>query len=50
MEGELCEVEREVERRLRPSACGVADCQRRYKDMNGLRTCLSFPSCRPRLG
>jgi len=31
------EVEREAERRLRPFACGVADCQRRYKNMNGLR-------------
>lgn len=36
-EGELREVEREAERRLRPFACGVADCQRRYKNMNGLR-------------
>ena len=49
-EGELREVEREAERRLRPFACGVGDCQRRYKNMNGLRTCLSFPSCRPHLG
>ena len=37
-EGELREVEREAERRLRPFACGVGDCQRRYKNMNGLRT------------
>ncbi|KAI0247433.1 hypothetical protein BJV78DRAFT_1245722 [Lactifluus subvellereus] len=36
-EGELREVEREAERRLRPFACGVGDCQRRYKNMNGLR-------------
>lgn len=36
-EGEMREVEREAERRLRPFACGVADCQRRYKNMNGLR-------------
>ncbi|KAH0835612.1 hypothetical protein J3R83DRAFT_9357 [Lanmaoa asiatica] len=36
-EGELREVEREAERRLRPFACGVSDCQRRYKNMNGLR-------------
>ncbi|KAF8260029.1 hypothetical protein EI94DRAFT_1706587, partial [Lactarius quietus] len=35
-EGELREVEREAERRLRPFACGVGDCQRRYKNMNGL--------------
>ncbi|KAG6334351.1 hypothetical protein ID866_4742 [Astraeus odoratus] len=36
-ESELREVEREAERRLRPFACGVGDCQRRYKNMNGLR-------------
>ncbi|KAI0065190.1 hypothetical protein BV25DRAFT_1784788, partial [Artomyces pyxidatus] len=36
-EGELREVEREAERRLRPFACGVGECQRRYKNMNGLR-------------
>ncbi|KAG1865010.1 hypothetical protein DFJ58DRAFT_186979 [Suillus subalutaceus] len=36
-EGEMREVEREAERRLRPFACGVSDCQRRYKNMNGLR-------------
>ncbi|KAF8486446.1 hypothetical protein DFH94DRAFT_184318 [Russula ochroleuca] len=36
-EGELREVEREAERRLRPFACSVGDCQRRYKNMNGLR-------------
>ncbi|KAG1725630.1 uncharacterized protein EDB91DRAFT_1331039 [Suillus paluster] len=36
-EGEMREVEREAERRLRPFACGVGDCQRRYKNMNGLR-------------
>ncbi|CCM00213.1 uncharacterized protein FIBRA_02241 [Fibroporia radiculosa] len=36
-ESELREVEREAERRLRPYACGVGDCQRRYKNMNGLR-------------
>ena len=28
---------REIERRLRPYACGVGDCARRYKNMNGLR-------------
>jgi len=28
---------REVEKRLRPYACGVGDCARRYKNMNGLR-------------
>jgi transcription factor SFP1 len=27
----------EVEKRLRPYACGVGDCTRRYKNMNGLR-------------
>ncbi|KAG1824086.1 hypothetical protein EV424DRAFT_736029 [Suillus variegatus] len=36
-EGDMREVEREAERRLRPFACGVSDCQRRYKNMNGLR-------------
>lgn len=36
-EAELREVEREAERRLRPYACGVGECQRRYKSMTGLR-------------
>ncbi|EDR06015.1 uncharacterized protein LACBIDRAFT_294744 [Laccaria bicolor S238N-H82] len=36
-ETELREVEKEAEKRLRPFACGVGDCQRRYKNMNGLR-------------
>lgn len=36
-ESELVEVEREAERRLRPFACGVGECTRRYKNMNGLR-------------
>lgn len=36
-EGELREVEREAERQLRPFACSVGDCSRRYKNMNGLR-------------
>jgi transcription factor SFP1 len=36
-ENELREVEKEAERRLRPYACGLGDCQRRYKNMNGLR-------------
>jgi transcription factor SFP1 len=36
-ETELREVEREAEKRLRPFACGVGDCQRRYKNVNGLR-------------
>jgi transcription factor SFP1 len=40
-ESELREVEKEAERRLRPYACGVGDCQRRYKNMNGLRECSS---------
>lgn len=39
-ESELREVEKEAERRLRPYACGVGDCQRRYKNMNGLREYL----------
>ncbi|KIM44300.1 hypothetical protein M413DRAFT_9442 [Hebeloma cylindrosporum] len=36
-ESDLREVEREAERRLRPFACGVGECTRRYKNMNGLR-------------
>lgn len=36
-ETELREVEKEAEKRLRPFACSVGDCQRRYKNMNGLR-------------
>ncbi|KAI0660179.1 hypothetical protein C8Q70DRAFT_1044671 [Cubamyces menziesii] len=36
-DAELREVEKEAERRLRPYACGVGDCQRRYKNMNGLQ-------------
>jgi len=36
-EQDLRDVEREAERRLRPYACGIGDCQRRYKNMNGLR-------------
>lgn len=36
-EEELLEVEKEAERHLKPYACGVSDCQRRYKNMNGLR-------------
>jgi len=36
-ESELREVEIEAEKRLRPFACGVGDCSRRYKNMNGLR-------------
>ena len=35
-DADLREVEKEAERRLRPYACGVGDCQRRYKNMNGL--------------
>jgi transcription factor SFP1 len=33
---ELREVEREVERHLRPFACGVGDCPRWYMNINGL--------------
>lgn len=39
-DAELREVEKEAERRLRPYACGVGECQRRYKNMNGLSKCL----------
>ena len=38
-DAELREVEKEAERRLRTYACGVGECQRRYKNMNGLREC-----------
>ncbi|KAF8883026.1 hypothetical protein BD779DRAFT_1541427 [Infundibulicybe gibba] len=36
-ESDMRELEREADRRLRPFACGVGDCTRRYKNMNGLR-------------
>ncbi|KAH8827251.1 hypothetical protein DL96DRAFT_1710388 [Flagelloscypha sp. PMI_526] len=36
-ETELRELEKEADKRLRPFACGVGDCGRRYKNMNGLR-------------
>ncbi|KAJ7575410.1 hypothetical protein C8J56DRAFT_414811 [Mycena floridula] len=36
-ENDLRDVEREAEKRLRPFACCVGDCTRRYKNMNGLR-------------
>ncbi len=42
-DADLREVKKEVERWLRPYACVVGDCQRRYKTMDGLRKCLSFP-------
>jgi len=36
-ENDLREVEKEAEKRLRPFVCAIGDCQRRYKNMNGLR-------------
>lgn len=36
-EARSSEADREAEMRLRPFACGVGDCTRRYKNMNGLR-------------
>ncbi|ESK92765.1 hypothetical protein Moror_15938 [Moniliophthora roreri MCA 2997] len=36
-ESDLREIERETEKRIRPFACTVGDCPRRYKNMNGLR-------------
>ena len=36
-ESDLREIEREAERRLRPFPCGIGECTRRYKNMNGLR-------------
>lgn len=35
--GELHVVERETDRRLRPFACGIDECQRRYMSMKSLR-------------
>ena len=46
-ESELREVEREAERRLRPYACGVGECQRRYKNMNGLSECFFLSTFLP---
>ncbi|KII84762.1 hypothetical protein PLICRDRAFT_179104 [Plicaturopsis crispa FD-325 SS-3] len=34
---DLLSIEAEAARRLRPFACGVGECSRRYKNMNGLR-------------
>ncbi|KAI1783943.1 hypothetical protein LXA43DRAFT_1101923 [Ganoderma leucocontextum] len=39
-DAELREVKKEAERRLKLYACGVGECQRRYKNMNGLRKSL----------
>jgi transcription factor SFP1 len=36
-EADLRDLSIEAERRLRPFACGVGQCTRRYKNMNGLR-------------
>ncbi|KAF9269353.1 hypothetical protein L218DRAFT_993415 [Marasmius fiardii PR-910] len=36
-ESDLRELELEAEKRVRPFACTVGDCPRRYKNMNGLR-------------
>ena len=41
-DAELREVKKEAERRLRPYACGVGNCQKRYKNLNGLREYLVF--------
>jgi hypothetical protein len=48
-EGELREVEREATSTVAIRG-GIGDCQWRYKNMNGLCTCLSFLSCRLHLG
>jgi transcription factor SFP1 len=48
-DAELREVEKEAERRLRPYACGVGDCQRRYKNMNGLSKSSRYSLARSRL-
>ena len=39
------EAKKEAERRLRPYACGVGECQRRYKNMNGLRKWHTYDIC-----
>ena len=39
----------EIERRLRPYACGIDDCQRRYVGMKDLRTSLPHPGSHPHL-
>ena len=39
----------EIERRLRPYACGIDDCQRRYLGMKDLRTSLPHPGSHPHL-
>jgi transcription factor SFP1 len=38
--GELHQLERETQRRPRPFACSIGDCQQQYKNMDGLRTSL----------
>jgi transcription factor SFP1 len=50
MKGDLHDVGRGAERRLRLFACGIGDCHRRYKSMDGLRTSLTRPRTRPNLG
>ncbi len=44
-DNERREVEREIERPLLPLACGVGDCQGRYKDFDDLRTFLPTRCC-----
>ena len=39
----------ETERRLRPFACGIDDCQRQYMGVKGLRTSLPRPGSHPHL-
>jgi transcription factor SFP1 len=36
-DAELRDIEREAEKKLKPFACTIGDCTRRYKNMNGLR-------------
>ncbi|KAF5347398.1 hypothetical protein D9758_011256 [Tetrapyrgos nigripes] len=36
-ESELLALSQEAEKKLKPFACGIGDCTRRYKNMNGLR-------------
>jgi hypothetical protein len=46
---ELHDVECDAERRLRPFACGVSDCQRRGRSLECPRTSLLRPMIASRL-
>lgn len=50
MEGELHELERGKEHRLRPLGCGIGNCRRRYRSMEDFRTSLPRPRSHCHLG